>query len=212
MRQTNNCIDCGKPIKKESTRCHSCANRNNNLGSKASDEAKRNISKASKGKKKPQSMIDKITGKGNHFFGKKHSKESLQKMKDAKTGISLSESHKRSIGAKHKGIPLSEQHKRNISNAQKGDKCYRWTGGIINVHGYILIKQDDGQYKQEHRIIMERHIKRNLTHHEIVHHINQIRDDNRIENLQIMDNKSHMELHNKLMRLNEIHPNQSKLL
>jgi len=137
MRKLNNCVDCGKPIKKESTRCHSCSNKKNNIGRKASDEAKKNMSKASKGKKKPQSMIDKITGKGNYFFGKKHSKESLQKMKDVRTGVPLSKSHRQSIGLGHKGVSLTEQHKINISNAQKGDKCYSWKGGITPLNHAI---------------------------------------------------------------------------
>lgn len=58
----------------------------------------------------------------------------------------------------------------------------------------ILIKTSDG-WMFEHRYIMEQHIKRKLKKNEIVHHINKIRDDNRIENLQIMDHGEHTTLH-----------------
>jgi len=55
-----------------------------------------------------------------------------------------------------------------------------------NNKGYVL----------EHRLVMERQLGRYLLPEEVIHHINHIRDDNRIENLQLMANQSeHHSLH-----------------
>lgn len=51
--------------------------------------------------------------------------------------------------------------------------------------GYVIVKTSRGKWKAEHRIIMEEELGRKLRKNESVHHINGIRNDNRLLNLEL---------------------------
>lgn len=68
-----------------------------------------------------------------------------------------------------------------------------WKGGRIkDSHGYILLHKPDhpmsdkNGWLREHRFVMAEHIGRMLEPFENVHHRNGVKDDNRIENLEIV--------------------------
>jgi hypothetical protein len=111
----------------------------------------------------------------------------------------ISEKGLKNISKANKGRKRTQAFKENISKLNKGrlsgNKHHQWKGGKYKTgDGYIFIYSPNHPnktkmgYVLEHRLIMEKHLGRYLTKDEVIHHINHIKDDNRIENLMLLKN------------------------
>lgn len=100
-----------------------------------------------------------------------------------------------------KGKHHSAETRERISEAGRAEKNPNWNGGrMISSHGYIKVLVKRGNkyvYVYEHDLVIETYLGRRLTKEERVHHINKNRQDNRIENLQLLTNSEHAILHNR---------------
>lgn len=106
----------------------------------------------------------------------------------------------------HKGWHLSEKTKEKMRKARQGkySKPSQFGGhrkkrsdGYIKVYCPDHPMSSKDGYVMEHILVMESQIGRYITRDEVVHHKNHIRDDNRIENLELMTFKEHAGLHMK---------------
>ena len=113
------------------------------------------------------------------------------------------EETKRRLSEALKGRQFSEETRKRMSEART---ChYDGMNGIGHLKpttkGYVIAYVPDHPHARAdgyvllHTIVMERAIGRYLTDNEVVHHINHIRNDNRLENLVLMDKHKHQSMH-----------------
>ena len=121
-----------------------------------------------KGDKLPESTKRKISlNNARYWLGKKRSKETIEKVSKTLTG---------------KYVGDKSCHFNNGFSFFKGKK--RW----------IVVCRDKTKVPYS-RIVMEDYLGRSLTKDEVVHHINETKDDDRIENLQLTTLSKHTSFH-----------------
>lgn len=88
-----------------------------------------------------------------------------------------------------------------MSNCPAEESPHWKNGYNKTTQGYIQLNGKKFKRILEHRFIMQEKIKRKLRRNEIVHHKNNNKEDNRIENLEIITRSNHTKLHWKLRLL-----------
>lgn len=141
-------------------------------GSHASEETRRKLSESRKGERNPMF--------GKHNCGWHHTEEARRKISMAKRGDAN---------------PMYGIH---LTRDQNGN----WRGGTTRKDGYVYVLQadhpqaDEHGYVAEHRLVMEQRLGRLLEPLEVVHHKDEILDDNEGVNLELYDkNSTHLKGH-----------------
>jgi hypothetical protein len=100
---------------------------------------------------------------------------------------------------------LSSGFKSPKSVSHFGSDHASWKGGTYYhsdgyVYEYAPNHPDAASakgYVLQHRLVMERKLGRPLAPGELVHHVNEVKDDNRPENLELHDRSTHMKHHKR---------------
>ena len=147
------------------------------------------------------------------------SDEVKRKISIAKTGKKTgphSEETKRKIGLANKGKTTwikgkhhSEKTKKKMRQSHLGhteEKAGSWKGGQTTHNGYVYIlrrnhlRANNRGYVKRALLIAEKKVGRYLKSDEIPHHKNEIKDDDRPENIKIMTAFNHKSFHSKKKR------------
>jgi hypothetical protein len=97
----------------------------------------------------------------------------------------------RPLAHKATGLCRGHQYRLECGDLRLDDPIREMSVGYTNAKGYRLISKPEHSnahktgYIYEHVYVMSEHIGRPLLAHENVHHKNGVRDDNRLENLEL---------------------------
>jgi len=104
------------------------------------------------------------------------------------------------------GLPAGA-YRRFIRGHHNKVLSFRFKTGQFKRHGYVYIFSPDhpaiktNKYISRSRLALENKIGRYLKDGEHVHHINEIRDDDRPDNLMLVTLSEHNKIHNKQQKM-----------
>jgi ribosomal protein L37AE/L43A len=123
-----------------------------------------------------------------------------------------------------RGKPESNRCNQCKWDGRKGNKHPNWinTDRRHNFRGYVMVRlsPDDFFYPTcsrrgwifEHRLVVAKSLGRNLHLWEIVHHKNHIRDDNKLENLQLISDDKHKQFTALELKIDRLLTKQDELM
>ena len=95
-----------------------------NIPAPRSEETQRRITEKLRGRKlsaeTKQKMSESRKGELNPFYGKKHSEETIAKLRAAHTGKRATENTRQKLSEQRKGKPKSQEHKNKLSKSLLG--------------------------------------------------------------------------------------------
>jgi len=130
-----------------------------NKGIPFSEETKKKMSEAKKGKKLSEEHKKKLSeirqGENNSFYGKKHTPETIAKIKKSRSEQVFSKETRENWSLNRKGrkLSLTTQQRIDRGNKQKGEKSHFWKGGITPINKKIRMSL---RYKLWRETIFER--------------------------------------------------------
>jgi len=121
------------------------------------------------------------------------------------------------------GEPESNRCSQCMWHGRLREKHPNWNGKHqIYFQGYVQIRLPSNDFFAsmtdrrgwvfEHRLVMAKHLGRCLHLWEIVHHKNHIKDDNRIENLQLISDDRHKQFTMLEMKIDRLLSKQDELM
>lgn len=105
-----------------------------------------------------------------------------------------------SCAGHRKALKLGDSRRGNLSPSWKGGRFIDNKGYVttwIHPNDFFYPMAMKNGYVQEHRLIIAKRLGRNLHRWETVHHKNGIRDDNRLENLELSTKSQHITDHHR---------------
>lgn len=200
------CKNCNKKIKKkpsdikENNFCSKkCSNTFN--GKRKKKSIKRNCRICSKEIEVQKYLIEKGFGK---FCSEKCAGIAKRKRFETACAHCNKPLNLRLYKFKYSKLHFCDQqcHGQYKSLYMKMENSPSWQGGISINNEYAIVKSPDHPFSNKNgyirraRIIIENYIGRYLTKEEVPHHINEIKTDDRIENLYLFpSNSEHMRYH-----------------